>query len=184
MGKLEEYISRAKNLAEEAGDAAKNAAGEVMGRAKELGDERSKVKELTQSARTQTAAFAIGAKEKVQGVIQDAKAVKEIKQGIIELEGLPEFEGSIIYSMELEAMKNDLNALMLFISDGRLDDASVVEEIKKVMGKVKPAPFVQAEADGQQTPQPTEEEQAIEKVKAIAYDACVRALATMNVSAE
>ena len=183
MGKLDEYINRAKNLAEEASDAAKNAAGEVMGRAKELGDEHSKVKELTQSARTQTAAFAIGAKEKVQGVIQDAKTVKEIKQGVVELEALPEFEGSIIYSMELEAMKNDLNGLSLFIGDGRLDDASVVEEIKKVMGKVKPAPFVQT-VEGEPQAEPTAEEQAIEKAKTIAYDACVRALAAMNVSAE
>ena len=183
MGKLDEYINRAKNLAEEASDAAKNAAGEVMGRAKELGDEHSKVKELTQSARTQTAAFAIGAKEKVQGVIQDAKTVKEIKQGVVELEALPEFEGSIIYSMELEAMKNDLNSLSLFIGDGRLDDASVVEEIKKVMVKVKPAPFVQA-VEGEPQTEPTEEELAIDKAKSIAYDACARALAAMNVSAE
>ena len=184
MGTFEDYLERAKDLAEDAGEIAKKAAGEAVDRVKELTEEGSKAREMVKNAKEESAALAFGAKKKVEGMIQDARAIKEIKQGIIELEGLPEFEGSIIYSMELEAMKNDLNALMLFIGDGRLDDASVVEEIKKVMGKVKPAPFVQAEADGQQTPQPTEEEQAIEKVKAIAYDACVRALATMNVSAE
>ena len=187
MGKLEEYINRAKNLAEEAGDAAKSAAEEVMGRAKDLADDHSKVKELTQSTTVQTAAsFAMGAKEKVQGVIQDARTVKEIKQGVIELQALPEFEGSIVYSMELEAMINDLNGLSLFIGDGRLDDASVIEEISKVMAKVKPAPCspadeaAQEEAIELQTSQLTDEEQAIEMARAIAYDACARALAAMN----
>ena len=70
--------------------------------------------------------------------MQDAKAVKEIKQGIIELESLPEVEGSILYTMELESMKNNLKSLLLIISDNRLDDASVEEEIKKAMGKVHP----------------------------------------------
>ena len=51
MGKLEEYIESAKALAEAASDAAKTVAGEVMDRAKDLSEEKGKVRELTQSAK-------------------------------------------------------------------------------------------------------------------------------------
>ena len=133
MGKLEEYIERAKDLAEDATDAAKTVAGEVMDKAKELSEENSKVKELTQSAKKQAAAISFGAKEKVQGIVSDAKAVKEISIGIEELKAMPEVEGSILYTMEHESMINNLKSLMLFINDRRLDDASVEEEIRRVM---------------------------------------------------
>lgn len=185
MGKFDEYLDRAKDLAEDAGEMAKNIKGEVVSKAKELTAEGSKVRELTQSAKDQTAAITLGAREKMQGVLQDAKAVREIKQGLVELEALPEFEGSILYTMELESMKNNLNSLLLIISDNRLDDASVEEEIKKAMGKVQPdAPQAEAEAsvlDGPVTYEPVLDEQhAIDKAKVVAYSACVRALATLN----
>jgi len=137
-----------------------------------------------------------GAKEKVQGVIQDVKASKEIKQGIAELEALPEFEGSIIYKMELEAMSNYLNSLLLVVNDSRLDDASVIEEIREVMGKVQPAaqPEAQEEAGSQpgEGEQPSEineqpensEQQAIAKLNAIVYDSCERALAALSTASE
>lgn len=176
MSKLDEYLDRARDLAEDAGDVAKNFAGEVMSRAKDLTDERSKVRELAQSAREQTGALTLGAKEKVQGVLQDAKAGKEIRLGITELENLPEFEGSIIYKMELEAAINGLKSLLAFIDDGRLDDASVVEEVRKVMGKVEPA--APAADDSEQ--QLSAEDQAIENVKTIAYSACARALGVLT----
>ena len=118
-----------------------------------------------------------GAKEKVQGVIQDIKASKEIKQGIAELEALPEFEGSIIYKMELEAMSNYLNSLLLVVNDSRLDDASVIEEIREVMGKVQPA------AQPEEQPE-NSEQQAIAKLNAIVYDSCERALAALSTASE
>ena len=94
------------------------------------------------------------AKNKFQGVLQDARAGKEIRQGIDQLENLPEFDGSIVYKMELEAAVNSLSSLLLIISDSRLDDESVAEEIRKVMNKIQPSADSQEEA--------TEEQQAIE----------------------
>ena len=176
MGKIDEYLNKAKSLAEEAGEAAKTITGEAVSRAKDLSDEHSKVKELTQNAREQSVSFAMGVKEKAEGLFQDARAAKEIRHGISELAALPEFEGSILYSMELEAMTNDLNALVLIINDGRLDDASVVEEIKKVMGKVQPSTDPQAEE--------TEEMRAIEKAKVIAYRACTGALGIWEIQTQ
>lgn len=193
MGKLDEYIERAKNLAEEAGAAAKTAAGEVRDRAKELTEENSKVRELTQSAKNQAAAISLGAREKVQGVISDAKAVKEISIGIEELKAMPEVEGSILYTMEHESMVNNLKSLMLFINDRRLDDASVEEEIRRVMEKVKPAemaaqesvqteaPAAEAEQAAVSAPELSEEEQAIENARIIAYSACTRAIEALGV---
>ena len=133
-----------------------------------------------------------GAKEKVQGVIQDIKASKEIKQGIAELEALPEFEGSIIYKMELEAMSNYLNSLLLVVNDSRLDDASVIEEIREVMGKVQPAEQEEAGSQSGEGEQPSEnseqpensEQQAIAKLNAIVYDSCERALAALSTASE
>lgn len=168
MGKINEYLERAKDLAEDAGEVAKNAAGEVTGRAKELMDDRSKAKELVQSAKKQTSAITQNAKEKVQGMLQDVKAVKEISLGISELEELRDFDDSILFKMELETMISYLNNLNLIIQDGRMDDASVAEEIGKVMDKVQPA------GDPQ-----TDEEQAIDRAKAVAYNACSRALETL-----
>lgn len=201
MGKLEEYIERAKDLAEDASDAAKTVAGEVVDRAKNLSEEKSKVRELTQSAKEQAAAISFGAKEKVQSIFSDANAVKELSIGIEELKAMPEVEGSILYTMEHESMINNLKSLMLFISDRRLDDASVEEEIRGVMEKVKPAGVAaeagQAEAAvqaqdadqavglvadaGQEAaPEMSAEEQAIENAKIIAYGACTRAIEALG----
>lgn len=192
MGKLEEYMERAKDLAEDATDAAKVVAGEVIDKAKELTEENSKVKELTQSAKKQAAAISFGAKEKVQGIVSDAKAVKEISIGIEELKAMPEVEGSILYTMEHESMINNLKSLMLFINDRRLDDASVEEEIRRVMEKVKPADMpaqeaeqavalvADAEMEAAPAPELSEEEQAIENARIIAYSACTRAIEALR----
>ena len=183
MGKLEEYIERAKDLAEEAGATAKTAAGEVRDRVKELTEENSKVRELTQSAKNQAAAISFGAKEKVQGIVSDAKAVKELSIGIEELKAMPEVEGSILYTMEHESMINNLRSLMLFINDRRLDDASVEEEIRRVMEKVTPAymPAQDAEQTEAAAPEMSAEDQAIENAKIIAYSACTRAIEALGV---
>jgi hypothetical protein len=174
MEKFDEYLNKAKSLAESAGEMAKNAAGEVASKAKELKEEDSKVKELMKSAKEEAAAYSMGAREKVQDMLGDARAGKELKLGIAELDMLPEFEGSIVYSMEFQSMRSYLNSLYLIICDNRLDEASAIEEINKVMEKVKPA------ADLQTIQQMTEEEKAIEKVRSIAYDACVRAMAAVQ----
>lgn len=116
------------------------------------------------------------AKNKFQGVLQDARAGKEIRQGIDQLENLPEFDGSIVYKMELEAAVNSLSSLLLIISDSRLDDESVAEEIRKVMNKIQPSADSQEEA--------TEEQQAIESVKTIAYRSCKGALEALKASAD
>ena len=171
MGKIEEYMDKARNLAEEAGGAAKIVAGDVISKAKDLTEEGGKARELARSAKSQAASLTEGAREKVQGMMQDARAVKEIRQGITGLEALPEFEGSILYSMELSSMIDYLKSLAMSIEDRRLDDRSVAEEIRKVMDKVKPDA-------GQQ--QETEEQQAISKARTVAYEACARALETLN----
>ena len=172
MGKFDEYIDRAKDLAEDAGEAAKIAADEAANRVKEFREERSDVKEFVKSAQEQTAAFSQSAKEKVQGFLQDSRSGKEIKQGMEELNALPEVEGSILYTMELETMLNDLNRVYLIIHDNRMDDESVAGEIRKIMAKVEPFSDPQTEA--------TEEQLAIEKAKTIAYSACQRALQAMQ----
>jgi hypothetical protein len=177
MGKLNEYLDRAKNLAEEASEAARNAADGVVSRAKEVVEEGSETRKFVENAKQQSAAIAFGAKEKVQGIIQDARAIKEIKQGIAELEALPEIDGSIIYTMEIQTLVNNLRALYLLIDDERLDDDTVADEIRKVMVKVVPDAEKQAEEVVQQK---TEEEQAVENAKVIAYSACVRALETLK----
>ena len=64
MEKIEEYLGRAKDLAEDAGDMARKFAGEVAGKAKELTEEHGKVKELAQNAREQSATLALGARRK------------------------------------------------------------------------------------------------------------------------
>ena len=142
MGKLDEYLGKARDAAGTAGDAAKNVAGEFVSRAKEL------------------------------AVVQDALAGKEIKQGISELEALPEFEGSIVYRMELDALISDLKSMYLLINDKRLDDPSVAEEITKVINKVRPSDEPQIDK--------TDEEQAIDNAKAIAYSVCVKALEALS----
>ena len=179
MGKLNEYLDRAKNLAEEASEAAKNAADGVVSRAKEVAEEGSETRKFVENAKQQSAAIAFGAKEKVQGIIQDARAIKEIKQGIAELEALPEIDGSIIYTMEIQTLVNNLRALYLLIDDERLDNDTVADEIRKVMVKVVPDAEKQAEDVVQQK---TEEELAIANAKNIAYSACVRALETLKMS--
>ena len=170
MGKFDEYLDRAKDLAAEAGDAAKTVADDVVSRAKDLTEEGSAARELAKSAKGQAVSIAKGAKEKVQGLMQDARAVKDIGLGIAELEALPEVEGSILYTMELETVINSLKSLQLPIGDNRLDDRSVAEEIKKTMEKVRP----------DETQQASEEELAINNVKTIAYNACERALESLN----
>ena len=91
-----------------------------------------------------------------------------------ELEALPEVEGSILYTMELQSMISSLKSLMLIVEDKRLDDASVAEEIKKVIVKVEPA----GEPQGEEA---SAEEQAIEKAKSITFNACIRALDSLGI---
>ena len=176
MGIFDEYLEKAKDLAEDARDGAKDVFGEVASRAKEVAGEGSEARKIVQSAREQSAAAAIGAKEKVQGMIQDAKAIKEIKQGIAELEALPEIEGSIIYTMEIQTLVNNLRALYLLVDDKRLDDETVAGEIRKAMAKIQPSGELQAEGAAQKT----EEDLAIENAKNIAYGACVKALESLK----
>ena len=159
MGRYDDYLEKAKDMAES-----------VVNKAKEMTGEGSK-------AREQASAIAFGAREKVNGLLQDARAVKEIRQGISELEALPEFEGSILYNMELETMIRDLNGLLLIINDNRLDDASVTEEIRKVMSKVQPD-LRRKRINWQKVAVATE------KAKAATYSACERALEAFNVTGE
>ena len=175
MGKFDEYLDRAKDLAAEAGDAAKTVADDVVSRAKDLAEEGSAARELAKSAKGQAVSIAEGAKEKVQGLMQDVRAVKDIGLGIAELEALPEVEGSILYTMELETVINSLKSLQLTIGDNRLDDRSVAEEIRKTMEKVKPDGSEQA-PEGQAS----EEDLAINNAKTVAYNACARALESLN----
>jgi len=171
MEKFEEYLNRAKDIAEDAGEAAKDVMGEVVSRAKELTEEGSKARELVKNAKDQASAASLSVKEKIQEALQDSKAGKEFSPGIAELEALPEFEGSILYTMELQSLLSDLRRLDLIISDDRMDKASVEEEIKKVITKVQPASDV---------PEDDAEQQAIEKAKDIAFNACLRALDTLS----
>ena len=178
MGKFDEYLERARKLADEVGDLAKNVTSDTVGKAKEIMDDGSKARELMKSAKEQSAAISLNAKEKVQGIIQDVKAVKEISLGIAELEALPEFEGSILYKMELETVLNSMDALVLTIRDSRMDDESVAEEIRKVMDRIQPAAAAEPQAEGAEQ-ELTDDEKASEHVKKIAYVACGRALATV-----
>lgn len=179
MGKFDEYLDRAKDLAEDAAEIAKTAAGEAWSKAKELTEEGGMVRELAQSAKEQSSAIAFGAKEKVEGALKDVKAGKEIKQAISEMEALPDFDGSILYRMEYETMVSDLKSLLLVINDNRLDDGSVVEEINEVLAKVQPAEGA-AEAAETEAPQLSDEEMAIQKAKAIVFGACTRALEAIS----
>ena len=169
MGTFEEYLERAKDLAEDAKEGAKDVFGEVVSKAKEVAEEGSDARKFVQNAKEETAALAFGAKEKVQGIIQDAKAIKEIKQGIAELEALPEIDGSIIFTMEIQTLVNNLRALYLLIDDKRLDDETVAGEIRKTMVKVVP----DAETANVKY-------RAIENAKVIAYSACIRALESLK----
>ena len=172
MGDFDKYLEKAKDLAEDAIDGAKILTEDVRSRAKELTEEGSKARELVKNAKEQTAAASHNVVEKVQDVLQDRGAVREIKQGITQLEALPEIDGSIIYSMELQTALNYLRNLSLIISDSRMDVDSAVEEIKSVMDKVQPAVDVEEEL--------SDEDKAIENVKAIAYSTCTRALEALG----
>lgn len=141
MDNLEKYFDKAKNMAGDAGDKAKSIAGDVVSEAK----------------------------EKVQSIMQGSGAGKEIRLGIEQLEALPEFDGSILYKMELEAAASYLRSLLYIIEDDRIDKESVAEEVRKVLAKVQP--------DSQASE--TEEQQAIENVKGIVYSACTKALETL-----
>ena len=168
MSDFNDYLNKAKDIAEDASEGAKDFAGEVVSKVRELTDDGKKVRELKESAKEQASTLTSGAKEKLQGFFQDAGAGKEIKQGISELEDLPEFEGSILYSMEVQALVSDLKRLDLIIHDERMDITSVMEEINNVMEKVQPSAELDTDA--------TDEQLAIENAKAIAYNACARAL--------
>lgn len=167
MGTFEEYLDKAKDIAEDAADGARDFADEVTSRVRELTDDGKKVRELKQNAKEQASSLTLGAKEKLQGFFQDAGASKEIKQGISELEALPEFEGSILYAMEVQALASDLRRLDLIISDDRMDKDSVVEEIKRVIEKVQPSDEPQTD---------DLEQQWIARAKDIAFNTCLRAL--------
>lgn len=179
MGKFDEYLERAKDIADDAKDGAKDVLDEFVSRAKEVAEEGSEARKIVESAKDKSAAIAFGAKEKVQEIIQDARAIKEIKQGIAELEALPEIEGSIIYTMEIQTLVNNLRALYLLIDDDRLDDETVAGEIRKTMVKVVPDAEKQT---GAPAPQKSAEEQAVENAKMIAYSACVKALDSLKKS--
>ena len=130
-----------------------------------------------------------GAKEKVQGFMQGNVAAKEIREGITQLEALPEIEGSILYKMDLEDAIRSLSSLYLIITDNRLDNDSVVEEVRKAAEKFQPSAETQAEAAEPSDAQPeadeepadaqpvkSDEELASENVRAIAFSACLKAL--------
>ena len=137
-----------------------------------------KVEEAVKEAKEESAALAFGAKKKVEGMIQDARAIKELKQGVEDLEALPEVEGSIIFTMEKETLVNSLRGLYLLIDDKRLDDATVEQEIRKVMVKVVPA---ETGDDTLAADEPkSEEELAIANARNIAYSACLRALDSLK----
>ena len=176
MDKFEEYFDKAKDFADDAREGMKDFFGEAVDMAKDLTDDGAKVKEFTENARGQAASLTQSAKEKIDGMLQDTRAGKEIKQGLTELENLPEFEGSIVYSMELQSMVSELRALYLLINDNRLDDEAVIDEIKKAMGKVQPEA-----ADSEASL--SDEQKAIETAKAVAYGACQRALDVLNTAA-
>ena len=170
MGTFEEYLDKAKDIAEDASEGARDLADEVMSKVKDLTDDGKKVRELKQNAKEHASSLTFGAKEKLQGLFQDAGACKEIKQGISELEALPEFEGSILYAMEVQALVSDLRRLDLIINDDRMDKDSVVEEIKRVIEKVQPSDEPQTD---------DLEQQWIARAKDIAFNACLRALDTL-----
>lgn len=167
MSDYNDYLKKAKDIADDAREGAMDVAEEVMSKVKELTDDGKKVRDLKKNAKEQASSISLGVKEKVQGLFQDAGAAGEIKKGISELEALPEFEGSILYSMEIQALISDLKRLDLIINDGRMDKDSVVEEIKRVIEKVQPAAEVQA-GDLEQL--------SIEQAKAVSFNACLRAL--------
>lgn len=167
MGDLDKYLDKAKDFAEDAVDGAKDFAEEVMDKVNELTDDGKKVRELKKNAKEQASTLTHGAKEKLQGIFQESGARSEIKQGISELEALPEFDGSILYSMELQALISDLKRLDLIVNDDRMDKDSVVEEIKRVIEKVQPSAEPQTD---------DAEQQAIARAKDIAFNACLRAL--------
>ena len=178
MGTFDEYLERAKDLAEDASEVAKKAAGEAAEKLKEFTEEGGKAREMVKNAKEESAALAFGAKEKVQGKIQDARAIRELKQGAADLEALPEIEGSIIFTMEKETLVNSLRGLYLLIDDERLDDASVEQEIRKVMVKVVPS---ETGDDTLAADEPkSEEELAIANAENIAYSACLRALDSLK----
>ena len=167
MGDFDKYLDEAKDLAKEAGEAAKTVAGEVVDKAKKLTEEGSAAREIARNAKEQATAISGGIRERVRSAMQDAGAGKEIKQGVSELEALPEFEGSILYSMEIEALISDLKRLDLIINDDRMDKDSVAAEIKKVIEKVQPSDEPQTD---------DLEQQWIARAKDIAFNACLRAL--------
>lgn len=167
MNDYNDYLKKAKDIAEDAREGAMDVAGEVIGKVKELTDDGKKVRELKKNAKEQASSLSLGVKEKVQGFFQDTGAAGEIRKGIAELEALPEFEGSILYSMEIQALISDLKRLDLIINDGRMDKDSVIEEIKRVVEKVQPAAEINA-GDLEQL--------SIEQAKAISFNACLRAL--------
>ncbi len=167
MSDYNDYLKKAKDIADDAREGAMDVADEVMSKVRELTDDGRKVRELKKNAKEQASSLSLGVKEKVQGFFQDAGAAGEIKKGIAELEALPEFEGSILYSMEIQALISDLKRLDLIINDGRMDKDSVVEEIKRVVEKVQPAAEIEAG---------NLEQLSIEQAKAISFNACLRAL--------
>lgn len=171
MDNLNDYKKKVKYFVEDASEAVKNVTDEVVSKAKELTEEGSEARELAKRAKEQAAAGTLGVKEKIQDVFQDSRVGKELSLGIAELEALPEVEGSILYTMEVESMIRYLKSLSLVIEDKRMDKASAEEEIKEVITKVQPATEVK-EDDAEQ--------QAIEKAKDITLNACLRALDALN----
>lgn len=171
MDNVDSYLKKVKRIAEDASEAARDIADEFVDKAKELSEEGSEARELAKRAKEQASSSAFGVKEKIQGVLQDSRAGKELSLGIAELQALPEVEGSIVYTMEVESMIRYLKSLSLVVEDQRVDKASAEEEIKEVIAKVEPAAEVNEE---------NAEQLAIEKAKDITLNACLRALDALN----
>ena len=74
MSDFNDYLNKAKDLAEDASEGAKDLAGEVVSKVRELTDDGRKVKELKETAKEQASSLTSGAKEKLQGFFQDAGA--------------------------------------------------------------------------------------------------------------
>ena len=60
MGDFDKYLDEAKDLAKEAGEAAKTVAGEVVDKAKKLTEEGSAAREIAKNAKEQATAISAG----------------------------------------------------------------------------------------------------------------------------
>ena len=75
MGTFEEYLDKAKDIAEDASEGAKDFADEVRSKVKELTDDGKKVRELKKNAKEQASSLTLGAKEKLQDLFAGTGAL-------------------------------------------------------------------------------------------------------------